>query len=450
MVAPGWYPDPSDQTRLRWWNGAAWTTNVAPVVAPSPPPASPSPQRMPPPQTTPAAQVPDVLEQRLAELQRDIARLTRERGELEASLVETRDTVLLQEVGIYEYSHPLDSSVAYKDALETLEVRVQACIKANEAVVGTKRWAINGSEKEGARMVNDFCRLMLRAYNNEVDNVVRTLKPHSLKSAIERLQKMRGSVSKLGASMKIEITDSYHALRVRELELTADYLAQVAEEKERARAERAKLKEEEAARHEYEREQARLEKEKAHYEAALNALRMKGDDAAASEAEHKLSEIQDAIEGVVRRAANVRAGYVYVISNIGSFGERVVKIGMTRRLDPMDRVRELGDASVPFRFDVHAILFSDDAVGLETALHQRFASRRVNLVNMHREFFRVTPREVKESLMELRGDLLSFIEAAEAIEWRQSQSTLGARLGATASGSDSQHAERIEPTAPSE
>jgi hypothetical protein len=230
--------------------------------------------------------------------------------------------------------------------------------------------------------------------------------------------------------MKIEVTDEYHALRVKELELTGDYLAKVAEEREREREERAKLKEEEAARREYEREQARLEKEKSHYESALNALRMKGDLAAASEAEQKLLEIQDAIEGVNRRAANVRAGYVYVISNIGSFGQRVVKIGMTRRLDPMDRVRELGDASVPFRFDVHAIIFSDDAVGLETSLHHRFAPRRVNLVNMHREFFYVTPHDVKTALLELQGSLLSFVEDPEALEWHQSQSSLRVRQSA--------------------
>ena len=201
----------------------------------------------------------------------------------------------------------------------------------------------------------------------------------------------------------------------------------MAEEKEREREERARLKEEEVARREYEREQGRLEKEKAHYEAALNALRMKGDETASLEAEQKLAEIQSAIDGVLQRAANVRAGYVYVISNIGSFGESILKIGMTRRLEPMDRVRELGDASVPFRFDVHAIIFSDDSVGLETALHQRFAQRRVNFVNAHREFFRVASHEVKEVLIELQGSLLTFVETPEAVEWRQSQAALRSR-----------------------
>jgi len=272
---------------------------------------------------------------------------------------------------------------------------------------------------------------MLRAYNTEADNVVQGLRPYALESATGRLEKMKTSISKLGVSMKIEITGGYHAFRLKELELTADYQAKVAEEKEREREARAKLKEEEAARREYEREQARLEKEKAHYEAALNALRMNGDQAAVIQAEGKLAEIQNAIEGVIERAANVRAGYVYVISNIGAFGDKVVKIGMTRRLDPMDRVRELGDASVPFRFDVHALFFSEDAVGVETALHHRFARYRVNFVNAHREFFFVTPTEVRSALVDLQGSVLHFDEVPEALEWHQSQSILRAQATST-------------------
>ncbi len=122
------------------------------------------------------------------------------------------------------------------------------------------------------------------------------------------------------------------------------------------------------------------------------------------------------------RKANQRAGYVYVISNIGSFGERMVKIGLTRRLDPMDRVKELGDASVPFNFDVHALFFSEDAVGVETELHQAFADRKVNRVNSRREFFYATPLEVKEKFAEIQGDLLEFVEIPEAEQFRASQS----------------------------
>jgi len=112
---------------------------------------------------------------------------------------------------------------------------------------------------------------------------------------------------------------------------------------------------------------------------------------------------------------------VYVISNVGAFGPDMVKIGMTRRLEPMDRVRELGDASVPFRFDVHALVFSQDAVALETTLHQRLAHKRVNLVNHRREFFYATPAEVKDLLLTLGDDqILEYTDTPEAVEWRAS------------------------------
>jgi hypothetical protein len=217
-------------------------------------------------------------------------------------------------------------------------------------------------------MVREFSKLMLRAYNNEAEHAVASMKPYTLDSSIARLQKARETITRLGGTMNIMVTNSYHGLRVEELELTTDYLAKVAEQKEREREERARLREEQIARREYEREQERLRKELAHHQTAITALRDRGDVGGADQAEAKLTEIQDALDGITRRAANIRAGHVYVISNIGAFGEDIVKIGMTRRLDPMDRIRELGDASVPFRYDVHAMVFSDDAVGLETHL----------------------------------------------------------------------------------
>ena len=164
-------------------------------------------------------------------------------------------------------------------------------------------------------------------------------------------------------------------------------------------------------------------KELAHYETAITALRGQGDDVGASQAEVKLTEIRDALDGINRRAANIRAGHVYVISNIGAFGVDIVKIGMTRRLEPMDRVRELGDASVPFHYDVHAMVFSDDAVGLENHLHHQLADRRLNLVNMRREFFRARPADVRDILVRLDASIVRWVDEPEALEWRQSQQT---------------------------
>lgn len=136
--------------------------------------------------------------------------------------------------------------------------------------------------------------------------------------------------------------------------------------------------------------------------------------------ESKLTEVNEAIAQNDFRAANIRAGYVYVISNKGAFGGNVVKIGLTRRLDPVDRINELGDASVPFRFDVHALYFSEDAVTLENDLHDLFSNQRLNWANDRKEFFFASPVEVRAALVQRVGNLLEFVEHGESAEYHQS------------------------------
>jgi len=225
----------------------------------------------------------------------------------------------------------------------------------------------------------------------------------------------------LGSMMEMRINPVYHQFRVQELELTSDFLMKVQEEKEAAREERERLREERKAAEELAAERERLDKERNHYANALEALKASGDETGIAQLTKKLGDIDQAIAQNDYRIANIRAGYVYVISNAGAFGPDMVKIGMTRRLEPMDRVRELGDASVPFPFDVHALFFSDDAVALETDLHQVFASKRVNHVNLRREFYFASPAEVHAVLSERVGNLLEFTEEPEATQYRQSK-----------------------------
>jgi uncharacterized coiled-coil DUF342 family protein len=363
----------------------------------------------------------DALRAQAASLQREVDDAQRKLADVRSQVVQTEEVALLQEAGVYEYQHPLTDAVAYKAQLAQLRDRVKTMTRAGDAVLSTTSWTVNGSAAEGRRMVRDFSKLLLRAYNAEADNLVRTLRPYKLASAIERLGKTADTIVRLGKTMDIRISAGYHHERIRELELTADYLAKVEEEKERIRAERERQREEDKARKEFEREKARLVKEQTHYRTALAKLEANDDETAAAAMRAKLEEIDTAITGVEERAANIRAGYVYVISNIGAFGERMVKIGMTRRLDPLDRVRELGDASVPFRFDVHALIFSEDAVGLENRLHNDLASRRVNRVNLRREFFYATPSEVRDILERLTDQhVLEYREIPEALEWRAS------------------------------
>ena len=330
--------------------------------------------------------------------------------------------MLLQEAGIYEYKHPLADAVAYKVQLEQLREGIKTLVRRDSAILSTKSWSLDGSSKDGRRMVQDFSKLMLRAYNAEADNCIRSMKPYRLSSAVERLEKARETIARLGQMMSIKIDPGYHSARVYELEMTADYMAKVEEEKERQRAEREQRRDEERAQKEFEREKERLLKERTQWARAHTKWNALGDVAKSSEAQEKLETIDAAIAGVEAREANIRTGWVYVISNIGAFGEKIVKVGLTRRLDPYERVRELGDASVPFRFDVHALVFSEDAVSLENQLHQELSGRRVNRVNKRREFFHATPAEVLNALemTEARENLLEFTEFAEAVEWRAS------------------------------
>lgn len=370
-----------------------------------------------------AVQLAEVVAKSRVEASELAAQVQAAQAELTAArlkIVETDEIALLQEIGIYQYRHPLDDAVAYRSQLKQTKDAIRTLAKSG-AVQAAQGWMVNNSAKEGAKMTRDLSKLMLRAYNAEADNIVRTLRPHALRSAIARLDKTRETIAKLGAIVQIRITDEYHRWRVYELEITADYLMKVEEERERLREERARQREEEKAMRELEAEKRRLEKEQSHYATALEKLRQIGDKVAIADMEARLAQITSVIEGIENREANIRAGYVYVISNFGSFGEHIVKIGMTRRLEPMDRVRELGDASVPFRFDVHALIFSDDAVGLEAQLHQIFADKRVNLVNLRREYFYVTPREVSDALEQIGSQqLLEFREVPEATEWRAS------------------------------
>lgn len=335
-------------------------------------------------------------------------------------VAETEDLALLQEAGVYHYRHPLTDAVAYQKELSEIEEKIKSMVKYGSAVQATTNWTVDGSAAKGQKMVKETSKLMLRAFNSEADSLVRLLKPYKLDAAIDRLTKSAATIARLGKTMNISIAESYFKLRVKELELTSDFQNKAAEEKQAEKEERERIREEKKAQQEMERERARLEKERQHYANALEALVQSGDEAAAERLREQLSDVDRAIADVDYRTANIRAGYVYVISNIGSFGEDMVKIGMTRRLDPMDRVRELSDASVPFNFDVHALFFSKDAVGIETTMHQRLADKRVNQINLRREFFRVTAAEAKMHLAELAGELLQFQDVPDAIEYRES------------------------------
>jgi hypothetical protein len=367
------------------------------------------------------AVAPTNVDQRIALLEAENAAL---RARLEAAGTDANEVVLLddervlQDVGIYRYHHPLENALAYRDRLDELASRIAEMLKADAAIEKSNTFTFNGSLAKGRRMTNDLARLMLRAYNAEADNAVRSLRAGNVVTAKKRLEGSRTAIANLGKMMEMRIGDAFHRLRIEEIELTADYLMKKQEEREAAREERERLREERKVELELAAERERLDKERNHLVTALEKLRASG--SGDPELERKLAELDSAIAQNDYRVANIRAGYVYVISNRGAFGDHVVKIGLTRRLEPLDRINELGDASVPFRFDVHALYFSEDAITLENELHQHFSDRRVNWANMRREFFFATPAEVRAVLAEKVGNLLEFAERVESTEYLQS------------------------------
>jgi len=354
------------------------------------------------------------------EIEKELGIVRQELSNLKASLIETEEIAMLQEVGIYQYSTVLESSVAYAEKIKEIEVEIKKRNLADGgAIEAANEWIVNGSASEGRKVIKEFSKLMLRAYNGEVDDAIRTLKPYKMQAAIDRVDKVEKSIEKLGKTMSITINDTYHQLRISEIKLTADYLEKKEEEKEKQKEEKLRLKEEEKAQKEFEREKEKLNKELMHHQSILAKANESGDTKVIEVENQKIAEIQSGINGVEERSANIRTGYVYVISNIGSFGEEVMKIGLTRRLDPEERIQELSDASVPFKFDIHALIFHTDAVSLEKQLHQELEKLRVNKVNLRKEFFRVTPAIVKELLTKLSTEnILTFNEKAEAPEWR--------------------------------
>lgn len=274
-------------------------------------------------------------------------------------------------------------------------------------------------------------KLLLRAFNSECDSVIEKVKYNNYDVSWRRITASANAITKLGSSMSIAITTAYYQLKCEELALAFEYRQKKQEEKDAQKELRAQMREEARVAREMEIERQKAEKALSHYQNAMASLNHQISIASGeqltdlmqkkAELEKSLQDAERTLKDIDYREANHKAGYVYVISNIGSFGENVYKIGMTRRLDPTERVDELGDASVPFDFDIHAMIFSDDAPALEAALHRAFENRKLNMVNTRREFFRVTLDEIKAVVKANYDKTAEFIDIADAEQFRISE-----------------------------
>lgn len=352
------------------------------------------------------------------------------------------ERIAFAELGVYEPHFDFTDSEAFKTAILRVRDKQKAMISEGKAARCPANWTVDGSKAKGQVMVNRQTRLTMRAFNNECEAAVANARWNNVVAMEKRILAAATAINRENTSMNLTITDSYVGLKIEELRLTHEHRERQKFEKEErselARADREEKKllaEAAAAEREEQRYTALLDKAK--NEALQAAGGMTGAMAERiAELERALAQAHTASERAKAMAEMTRSGYVYVISNIGSFGEDVVKIGLTRRLDPDDRVRELGDASVPFGFDVHAMIYSDEAPALEGALHREFAERRINMSNFRKEFFRVGLHEVEAAVSRLAPNA-AFFKDREAQEWhetlaRRNQALLAASAPASA------------------
>ncbi|HEK9205828.1 TPA: DUF4041 domain-containing protein, partial [Streptococcus equi subsp. equi] len=304
----------------------------------------------------------------------------------------------------YKFSH----STKYKDALDTLRMKQKTLIKNGEATSIISPMTLDGSAAKGKAMQNQLRKAAIRGFNGEADALLVKVSVVNVDKKVQTLQKAFEQLNKMYERNLIQLTFKYLDLKAQELRLAAEYELQKQEEKEILREQRAREREDKKLQAEITAKRKQLEKDRKHFLQMVKNVEVMLANASPKEQEklqlqlieyqNKLSELDKIEEDIDYREGHATAGYVYVISNIGAFGEDVYKIGVTRRLDPMDRIRELGSASVPFTFDVHALIFSEEAFALESELHNKFEAYKVNKINSRKEYFRVPFAKIKEVL----------------------------------------------------
>ncbi|MGL4762491.1 MAG: DUF4041 domain-containing protein [Sarcina sp.] len=345
-------------------------------------------------------------------------------------LIQVDEKVLLQEFGLYTPMYNFAQSYQYKDKLDRLRQEQKDMIK-NKTATDATEWTVDGNVAKGRKMTNDNIKQILRSFNLECENAIDKTTFANIESMRKRINTSFDSLNKINTSSKVSIRNEYLDLKLKELYLAYEYQEKKKLEKEEQKEIRLRMKEEAELQKEIEVQRKKLDKELKHYDKALESVNKQilsvSDDNQRLEYEHKklemlkkIEEINISLTVVDNREQNQRAGYVYVISNIGSFGENRYKIGMTRRLEPMDRVDELGNASVPFNFDVHALIFSEDAPKLESALHRAFENKKVNMVNRRREFFDVQLEEIETVIKANFDKTVEFTRTAKAEQYRES------------------------------
>lgn len=342
------------------------------------------------------------------------------------------DIEYMNEYGLYEPQYEFTKSEDYKEKLKEIRNQQKQMVKDKRAALCDKEWEVDGDRRKGQAMTNQNIRQAVYTFNLECQQIISKTKPTNINKQKDKIRKVFDRINKMNERNAVYINQKYLELKYDELQLAIEYEMKKQEEKEILQEAREREKEERKLQRELERKEKQIQKQKTKLQKELEEAQRKAEQEAQNEAEKQ--KLMDQINALKQQIAkqdedqkdidNKRlrtgAGFVYIISNIGSFGEGVYKIGVTRRDEPEARVNELSNASVPFKYDVHAFIFSDDAFSLETELHQKFDKQRLNKVNNRKEFFKLSSDDIENIVKKHKDSTYSFTLEAEAFEYYES------------------------------
>lgn len=363
-----------------------------------------------------------------AELEAERVRLQ----EVQQQILAAEDTVQLESFSLYEPKYQFTHSIDYKNRLDEIrEAQKRTARGLSKEVDAWENFAVDLTKAQWKKLRKDALKLALRSFNSESEYCVDNVKFSNLEKMEERIRRSFETCNKLLNTMDVLWRDIVLERKLQELYLAHEYQTKRQQEKEAARQAREDQREQEKLEREIREARAKIEKERRHFTSALQKLQLRLNAVIEPEERNELqtkfdelaslnSKLDEEERFLDYREQSARAGYVYVISNIGAFGDGIFKIGMTRRLEPMERVDELGDASVPFRFDVHTLVFSDNAPALEAKLHTHFAAGRLNKVNGRKEFFRADLKEIESVIRANYDAVVEVVHAAPAEQYRES------------------------------
>jgi hypothetical protein len=348
-------------------------------------------------------------------------------SEIQDEIIRDDEESLYQSYSLYRNKYEYKDCATYNVLIAENRNQQRAMLKKHCAV----SFLDTITTDDGKTSLNKkFEKLYLSCFNSICDKCISELTFANHQTMKDKIEKSFNDLNETFPEFALELYEDYLELKISELELVYESIKVKKIEQERIRAEKERQKEDAWVKKQLKEERETLSKERQHYSKHLKLLREQLKSATAenrfaiqekiTEHENVIEELDVKIQEVDYRQINERAGYVYIISNIGSFGENVYKIGMSRRLDPLERVDELSSASVPFRFDVHALIFSEDAYGLESSLHSAFEDKRVNMVNGRKEFYRVSLEEIENVVKKYHDQTVQFTKHPAAEQYRES------------------------------